>query len=189
MGLMFILPKDEKEIDRVEILDGEITLKSYGLPLIFWGYLGAGLTVLFAMILAVKGPLVKLYHIDDPINKILVLAVIITIAAIILFLFCFFFYEKFLSKKGNQIKLIHRIFFIPIIKKTYELKDEKSLYVKHYLDSPNVAKMRGDAAYKGFENRGYFQLCMETKNNVEVLLDRSSQKRDLIRIKELLEKY
>ena len=41
---------DEKEIDRVEIRDGEITLKSYGLPLIFWGYLGAGLTVLFAMI-------------------------------------------------------------------------------------------------------------------------------------------
>lgn len=189
MGLMFIMPKDEKEIDRISINDNEITIKSYGLPMIFWGYLAAVLTVIFAMVLAIKGPIIKLYESNDTINKVLAVAVVLTITAIVLFLLGFFFYEKFISKKDKEIKVVHRIFWLPIITKKYSLISKDALEIKHYLDSPNVAKISNDQSLKGFENRGYFQLFATLNDKSEVLIDRSSQKRDLVRTSELLTRY
>ena len=186
---MFIFPKDEKEQDRISVDDGAITLKTYGLPMIFWGYLAAVLTVIFAMTLAIQGPLYKLYQMDDAINKLLAVSVVMTILAIVLFLLCFFFYEKFIIKKDMNIEVIHRIFWMPIIKKDYTLKSNNDFSVKHYLDSPNVAKLRGESSLKGFENRGYFQLFFTDSRGQEVLLDRSNQKRSLVQMKELLTKY
>ncbi len=186
---MFIMPKDEKEVDRISVNDNEITIKSYGLPMIFWGYLAAVLTVIFAMVLAIKGPIVKLYQTNDPINMALAIAVILTIAAIVIFLLGFFFYEKFISKKEKEIRVTHRIFWIPIISKKYSLISKDALEIKHYLDSPNVAKISNDQSLKGFENRGYFQLFATLTDKSEVLIDRSSQKRDLVRTSELLTKY
>ncbi len=186
---MFIFPKDEREQDRISIEKDSITLKSYGLPMIFWGYLAAVLTVIFAMTLAIKGPLYKLYQMDDNLNKILAVSVVFTIVAIVGFLLCFFFYEKFIIKEGLKIKVIHRIFWTPIIKRDYTLKSNEDFSIKHYLDSPNVAKIRGESSLKGFENRGYFQLFFTDSNEKEVLLDRSNQKRSLVQMKELLTKF
>ena len=88
-----------------------------------------------------------------------------------------------------KIKVIHRIFWMPIIKKDYTLKSNMDFSIKHYLDSPNVAKLRGENSLKGFENRGYFQLFFTDSRGQEILLDRSNQKRSLVQMKELLTKY
>ena len=56
MGLLFVMPVSEKETDRVSISDNENPprklLKSYGLPLIFWGYCLGILVTLFIMYIA-----------------------------------------------------------------------------------------------------------------------------------------
>ncbi len=189
MGLMFVTPKDEKETDRVSVINKEVTLKSYGLPMIFWGYLAAILTVILAMSLAIKEPVVRLYETGDSINKTLAISVIITIVGLVTFLLCFYFYEKFISKKGDQLRLTHRVFWIPVVNFKYELENNSSFEVKHFMDSPNVARMRGEQSLKGFENRGYFQLFAKCKDGREILVDRSSQKKDLVKTMELLNRY
>ena len=68
---MYIFPVSTKENERVEITQNptdqtqNITLKTYGLPMIFWGYLAASLTVLAIMWLASKSSIDKLLSYDD----------------------------------------------------------------------------------------------------------------------------
>lgn len=189
MGLMFILPVSEEETDRVEINDQGITLKTYGLPLVFWGYLCAILVVIFAMGLAVKGPMIKLYNTNDTINKVLVIAAASTLILIPLLTIAFYFYEKFITKKGNLITVTHRLFWLPVLSFKYTLKDSDSLEIKHFMDSPNVAKMKQDPTLRGFENKGYFQLFAKDQNDKMILIDRASRKADLKKIVELLGKF
>lgn len=189
MGLMFMFPVSEEEKDRITINENGITLKSYGLPLVFWGYLSAILVVIFAMGLAVKGPMLKLYNTDDTINKVLVLAAAATIILVPLVTIIFYFYEKFITKKDDTLTITHRIFWTPVLKKTYKMESKDSLEILHFMDSPNVAKLQQDPNLRGFENKGYFQLFSKLENGKLILVDRSSRKADLKKMMGLLNKF
>jgi hypothetical protein len=189
MGLMLQFPVSEEEVDRVTIDDKGITLKSYGLPMVFWGYLAAILTVIFAMALAVKQPMEKLYATGDQINKIMVIVVAITIIAIPFVMITAYFYEKFITKKGNELIITHRFYWIPLFTSHYQLDGKDAFELSHHMDSPNVAKMKNDPALRGFQNKGYFQLFARKANGQHMLLDRSNRKMDLEKIKNLLIKY
>ncbi len=192
MGLMYIMPVSEKEVDRVEISSDEnksITLKSYGLPLIFWGYLAAIVVVILAMGLAIKNPMLKMMEMSDPINQLLAWIVLSTLLAIPLSLIGFLFYEKFISKSGEELTITHRLFWIPVFKKRYLLKDSKSFQVQHYLSSPNQAKIDGNQDHRAFQNQGYYNLIGILKNDQTVLIDRHSRKADLTKISEVLTKF
>jgi len=184
-----MFPVSEEEKDRITINKKGITLKSYGLPLVFWGYLSAILVVIFAMGLAIKGPMVTLYNTDDNINKLLVIAASATIILIPLATLCFYFYEKFITKKEDTLTITHRVFWMPVWTSKYNLESKESLEILHFMDSPNVAKLQQDPNLKGFENKGYFQLFATLENKKQLLVDRSSRKADLKKIKLLLEKF
>ena len=105
MGLMYVFPATEEETNRVEKSDdNSITLKSYGLPLVFWGYLVAIFAVIFIMFIAIKDPLKKILSSSDDINKIIALAVIGLLVIIPIILLCFYFYEKRITKKEKSSK-------------------------------------------------------------------------------------
>ncbi|EQC48591.1 hypothetical protein [Bacteriovorax sp. DB6_IX] len=184
-----MFPVSEEEKDRITINEKGITLKSYGLPLVFWGYLSAILVVVFAMGLAVKGPMIKLYNTDDTINKVLVLAAAATIILVPLSTILFYFYEKFITKKDDQLIITHRVFWLPVFSTKHPLESKEAFEILHFMDSPNVAKLQQDPNLKGFENKGYFQLFAKKKDGKLLLVDRSSRKADLKKIQMLLSKY
>ena len=190
MGLMYVMPVDEKEVDRLKIKgDGSVVLKSYGLPMIFWGYLAAILVVLLAMSVAIKGPLLKLYNGEDALNHALAILVAATMALIPIILLCAYFYEKWITKKGSEITLSYRFFFITAYKKCYHLATPNALNVGHFMDSPNMARLKGTQDMRGFMNKGYYELFIKTKDGREIMIDRHSRKADLEKIKTLLCRY
>lgn len=193
MGLLYVMPVSENEIDRVEVVESEIGkivhVKSYGLPLIFWGYLMAILAVIFIMAIAIKEPLAKVLAGEDMINRIIgytVLAILLIAPA---GLISFFFYEKILSKNGNQLTVSHKVFWIPVWKKKLVLKSQDALTLEHYLDSPNMARIQNKEDMKGFANKGYFELFAILENEKLVRIDRSSQRYELGKLKDFLSKY
>lgn len=193
MGLMYIMPVSEKEIDRVEITgtaNGKsITLKSYGLPYIFWGYLAAVIAVLLAMGLAMKAPLLKMLTMSNPLDLILARVVLATFLAIPLTLVALLFYEKFITKEGNKLTITHRFFWLPVKKKTFDLKPGQNLFVDHFLDSPNMAKRENNKDYRAFQNHGYYKLQALLENEKMIFIDRHSRKADLTKMCEVLSRY
>ncbi len=191
MGLLFQFPNSEKEVDRVLLDEHTITLKSYGLPLIFWGYLIAFLLLISIMLIAIKNPLMKLFEYaqDDMLNYILALAVLFTFISLPLVAIFIFFYEKRIFKSKNTLKISHCFFGITAISKSVVLKNNNSFYIGHHLDGPNIAKIRNLPETKGFENRGYYELVAELENASLIFVDRHSNKRELENIKSVLEKY
>jgi hypothetical protein len=195
MGLIYIFPTNENNEndpqnadDRIQITNGQISLKTYGLPPIFWGYLAAILVVFFSMWLATKNLIDKMLNYNDPTlwGLALLVKTILILGPVILL--SFYFYEKFLTKKDNELIITHRLFFLNFktIKLTLDHKDD--FLVEHYLDSPNIAKKLNKDELRSFENRGYFEL-FGIVNNKKFFIDRSSRKADLIKIKDLLSKY
>lgn len=188
-----MFPVSEDEQDRIDYIEENgskaIVLKTYGLPLIFWGYLIAILTVVGAMFMAVMGPINKLIATGDSINIYLAYLVLTTIIALPTVLVSLYFYEKLLTKRGDKLTVTHRFFWIPLWRKVINLKSSDSIDLNHFLDSPNVAKMRRDAAMKGFENKGYFETYATDKNDKKIFIDRHSRKADMIKLCELLKKY
>ena len=177
-----MLPATEEEVDRIEKKDGRLILKSYGLPLIFWGYMIAILTVVLFLGLAIWAPLEKVLAGEDQINKIIAY---LTLAIIILGplgLICFFFYEFRLAKKENEIIIDKRIFGIPFYRKKLILSENDELKVEQFMDSPNLAAIKEDRELRGFANKGYFQL-IAILGGKRVILDRHSRKADLVKIK------
>lgn len=194
MGLMVLFPVSEEETDRIDIHTNKenqkkITLKSYGLPMIFWGYLLAIFTVIFVMALAIKGPIVSLYETKDSINQMISIAALVTLISIPSVCLAFFFYEKQIVKSGRELAIIHKVFWIPFVTKKFILKENDSFLVGHFMDSPNVAKMQAKPELRGFENKGYFELFLINEEGRKIFLDRHSRKIDLEKIKELLSKY
>ena len=198
MGLMYIFPvtDNQDEGDRVEITTTEpkqITLKTYGLPMIFWGYLVAALAVLFLMWLAARAVIEKLLTYDDPSLLFLGHLVQWTLILTPIVLLGFYFYEKNLVKQGTKLTLRYKVFFIPIWQTKFELKSKDSLNVEHFIDSPNMAKIRNQyaqnkEALKHFENKGYFELVIDTTKGKKSI-DRHSRKADLIKMRDLLCQY
>ena len=192
MGLLYILPVSEEDLDRVNIdKNGAITIKSYGLPMIFWFYLLAGALLIATMFWAIKGPLLKLLNSDDTINYILGISVSITFLMIILGTLSLYFYEKWLTKKDDNLLITHKLFFIPILRKEIKLsKNKESQFeIEHFLDAPNVAKVKKDPTMRAFENQGHFLLFAKDLENKKILIDRHSRRADLKKIISLLIKY
>jgi hypothetical protein len=191
---MYLFPVSDGETERTEIKTDSKTgnktliLKTYGLPMVFWSYLAGALIILFSMWLASKATLEKLIAYEDPTLQTLGHLVYATLILTPLILLGFFFYEKFMIKSEKTIKLVFRVFFIPIFSKTIELDEKDSLIVEHFMDSPNMAKIYNKQELRGFENKGYFELRAISKGQ-RVLIDRHTRKADLVKIKDLLSKY
>lgn len=190
MGLLYPFPVTSEETDRIDhTSDGTIILKSYGLPMIFWGYLAAILIVVITMGLLVSSPLEKLYQSDDKLNQALALAVYIVLWGIPACLLIFYFFEKCISKKGSELTLTYRVFWCPILKRRFMLDDKDPFLVKHFLDSPNIARTQKKPELRAFENQGYFQLWIKTNQGKFIQIDRHSRKADLLKMQALLSKY
>ncbi len=198
MGLMYIFPvtTDENEGDRANINQSILTLKTYGLPMVFWGYLAAIYTVIFVMWLASRDVIAKLLSYEDDATLVFLghmVQVVLYLSPIVLL--GFFFYEKVFIKKGCDLTIDHRLFFVPVWRKKFLLKSQNSLDVKHFMNSPNMAKIRNaqgidsEEAMKHFENKGYFELFIKTQNDLEIAIDRHSRKVDLIKLKDLLSHF
>lgn len=189
MGLLFQMPVEENELDdRISISKEEICLRSYGPPMVFWGYLLTLFAVLFFMILAIKGPLLKVLTGEDTLNRVIGAAVLGLLVLGPLTLLAFFFYEKEILKKDRRITVTHKIFFIPFKRITIDL-DQYQLELEHFLDSPNKAALERKEGMAGFENRGYFKLMALSKEGKGVLIDRNSRRGEMRKLKELLENH
>ena len=192
MGLIYIFPVSIEDSDRTEIINSDaessqktIVLKTYGLPMIFWGYLAAILIVVATMWLASKSIIHKLFSFNDPGLSALAYLVQYTLILMPIILLGFFFYEKELRKSGVELKLVYKVFFIPFFSKKIILDSDTAFSVDHFMDSPNIAKIHNKIELKNFENKGYFELHAISKGK-SVLIDRHSRKADLLKIKDLL---
>lgn len=185
MGLMYIFPTKLDESEHAKIVNKTIILKTYGLPMIFWGYLAASLIVIGTMWLASKSVISKLLTYSDPSLWALAYLVKITLLSSPIILLGFFFFEKQIKKTECELSLIYRIFFIPVFSRKIILDKKDSFLINHFMDSPNIAKMQNKADLKQFENKGHFELHAISNGKI-ILIDRHSRKAELIKLKEML---
>lgn len=188
MGLLYPFPISKNEKDFV-IIDQEsslVTLKSYGLPYIFWIYALASFIVYFFMMLGIKSTWLALFHSEDSINQALAMAFLIFAFMLPLGVLFFFFYQKMIISdlKKKTLTLKSRIFGLVFYQKQITL-NKTTLEISRYLDSPNQARIEQKKEMRGFQNKGYFTLKAIGPKG-ETLIDRSSNKSDLIKIKKLL---
>jgi len=187
MGLLFQMPVEHNELDdRIKFSDKSLSIRSYGLPMIFWGYLLAILSVLFFMALAIKGPLYRAYSGPDEINKMIAIVVFATLTLAPLILISLYFYEKELILNGNELTIRHKIFFLPLKSCKFKLNRD-SLYLEHNMDSQNIAAQEKKDGMAAFENRGYFKLMIKNTAGKAILVDRNSRRAEMRKLKELLE--
>ncbi len=186
MGLLYAMPVSLEEKDFVEIKDQTMTLKSYGLPYIFWGYATAILIVIFFMFLAIKAPVLKLIDLGDETDHMLGYSLLSFIGLLPVFMFSFFFFEKRIVKKVQSLTLEYRIFGLKVFSETFTPAEEKPFAVDAFLNSPNLARLKGGEESAGFQNKGYFILWLNTKEGKRINIDRSSRKADLLKLEELL---
>lgn len=188
MGLLFQMPVEPSELDdRITVTDDTLHIRSYGLPMVFWGYLAAIFSVLFFMVLAIKDPLLKAYSGEDVINKYLALIVgsLLVIAPVALL--ALYFYEKEIIKRKSSLVLRHKIFFLPIWTRKVVASKEDSIYLEHFLDSPNIAAQKQDPSLKGFENRGYHKLMVKSDDGKIHIIDRNSRRGEMKKLMHLLQ--
>ena len=186
MGLLYIMPKNKKEITQVEYKTQTTKIKTYPLPSVFWLYFLIVCIITFTM-LQVSLPLIsKLLNSEDTIDTIIAMLTILALAIIPLAGLIFLFYKKeiiiFRSKESIQIKSC--VFSVPFHSKKIDIK---ALEIKHFLSSPNMAKIQDSPSTKAFENRGHFLLEAIDKKGNKYLIDRHTNKADLVGLKNLIE--
>lgn len=191
MGLLYPFPisEEEKEFAILDNKNQTVTLKSYGLPYLFWIYGVAAFSVIFFMLLGVWSTVETLLYSDDRINQILAYSFLSFVAALFVAVFAFFFYQKVLIRdfKNASFSILHKVAGITFKKIHFSWSPETYFEISHFLDSPNYARLQEGEEMRGFKNKGYFKL--EIKNHKKTyFLDRSSNKADLNKIKVLLEK-
>lgn len=189
MGLLYVFPVSEEETDFVVKKDDSVILKTYGLPYIFWFYAACCVAVIFFMFLAIKEPVLKLVSLGDETDATLGYTLLSFVGLLPVAIFAFFFYEKRIVKKKNQISLIHKVFGITVFSEKFEIEETDGLTVESFLNTPNVARMNANETNVGFQNKGYFILWLKSKDNQKIQIDRHSRKADLEKMKLLLEKY
>lgn len=189
MGLMYVFPVGEDETDFVLTKNNELTLKTYGLPYIFWFYALCSVAVIFFMFLAIKEPVLKLVKLGDETDSMLGYSLLSFVGLLPVFILAFFFYEKRIIKKGPEIRLIHKVFGVTVFSEKFILEEKDSFSIESFLSSPNVARMKADEGTQGFQNKGYFILWLKSKDGKRIQVDRHSRKADLEKMKNLLEAY
>lgn len=188
MGLLYAFPVSLEEDDFATLQSDKLTLKTYGLPYIFWGYAVAILIVIGFMFLAIKDPILKLVELGDETDAMLGYSLLAFIAALPVILMGFFFYEKRIVRTPGLIALQHRVFGLPVFSEQFQPAKEIPYSIEAFLDSPNVARMKGGEDAAGFQNKGYFVLWLNTADSKRIALDRHSRKADLVKLEELLRK-
>lgn len=186
MGLMYVFPVGEDETDFVKKDHGTLTLKTYGLPYIFWFYALCTITMIFFMFLGVKEPVLKLVSMGDDTDALLGYSLLTFIGFLPVIILAFFFYEKRIIKNKNQLSLIHKVYGITVFSEKFQLEKSDDLSVEAFIDSPNVARMNSRQDNVGFQNKGYFVLWLKSADGKKILIDRHSRKADLEKLKLLI---
>lgn len=186
MGLMYVFPVAEDETDFYIKKDETLTLKTYGLPYVFWFYALCSISVVVFMFFAVKEPVLKLISLGDETDALLGYSLLSFVGLLPITVLAFFFYEKRIIVKNKELRLVHKVFGVTVFSETFEIESPEKLTVEAFIDSPNVAKMRGDSASLGFQNKGYFILWLTLKDGRKIQIDRHSRKVDLEKLKKLI---
>lgn len=186
MGLLYVFPVSEEETDFVKKQDEMLTLKTYGLPYIFWFYALCSIAVIFFMFLAIKEPILKLIAVGDDVDATLGKALLTFIGLVPIGILAFFFYEKRIVKRKTEIDLIHKIFGITVFSEKFTIESSDALTIGPFLDSPNIARLKASESNVGFQNKGYFVLFLKDREGKKIQLDRHSRKADLEKLRALL---
>jgi hypothetical protein len=189
MGLLYVFPVSEEETDFAIIKDKTLTLKTYGLPYIFWLYALCSTMVVFFMFLAIKEPVLKLISLGEDTDATLGYALLSFVGLIPVGIFAFFFYEKRITKKGNELGLEHRVFGLKVFSEKFLIEKGDQLELDNFVDSPNVARMKNTPETIGFQNRGYFTLHLRSADGKRILIDRHNRRADLEKLRELILRY
>jgi hypothetical protein len=188
MGLMYVFPVSEDETDFIEIKDEILTLKTYGLPYIFWFYGFSCVAVITFMFLAIKSPVLKLAALGDETDVTLAYALLTFICILPAGILGLFFYEKRILKDKKTISLIHKVFGLTLFSEKIAITNEDIFLIEPFLSSPNIAKIINSNEHLGFQNKGYFVLWLKFKEGKKIQIDRHSRKADLEKLKIILEK-
>ncbi len=189
MGLLYVFPVSMEETDFVVTKDDTLTLKTYGLPYIFWVYAACVIAVILFMFLAIQGPILKLISLGDETDATLGYSLLGFIGLLPVSILGFFFYEKRIGLQGKKLRLGHRIFGISVFSEEFDLDRPDSLSVEPFLTSPNVARLNGKGDDLGFQNKGYFVLYLTGASGKKIALDRHSRKADLEKLRGLIGNY
>ena len=186
MGLLYVFPVSKEESDFVIHEDETLTLKTYGLPYIFWIYALCSIAVVVFMFLAIKDPVLKLISLGDETDKTLGYSLLSFVGLLPVLVLSFFFYEKRIMKKNQTLTIDHRIFWVKIFSETFSLESSDKLTITPFLSSPNVARIHQTDENLGFQNKGYYVLWLETSDGKKIQIDRHSRKTDLEKLKDLI---
>jgi hypothetical protein len=140
------------------------------------------------MFLAIKDPVLKLVTLGDETDAMLGYSLLTFVGFLPVAIFAFFFYEKRIIKKKNEISLVHKVFGITMFSEKLIMENTDSLSVETFLNTPNVARLNANQENVGFQNKGYFILWLTGKDGKRFQIDRHSRKADLDKLKILLEK-
>lgn len=190
MGLLYPFPVSPEEKDFAQWERGagplRLTLKTYGLPYIFWGYAFASLSALFFLWLAVHPSLEKLVAMGDSTDWWLVRSLQVLLVLVPLATLSAFFYEKRLIVQDGVLCLQHRFFGITLRQRHIRPTVSAPFSVRHHLDAANVARLKGGEEAIGFQNKGYFVLYAHSSEGESLMLDRHSRKTDLLALEKML---
>lgn len=189
MGLIYLFPTHQNEADYV-IIENEpkykkITIKSYGLPWIFWVYAAAILTLLAILVFSVTQPLLKLYSMASTIDLLLIYAFCLTMVMVVFLIVTFLYWQIHIVITKEKLTVEYRPFGIKVFSKGLNREEALQLDVVHFMDTPNVARLEQNQLFKDFQNKGHFELiAWNTKD--KILVDRSNRKQDLEDLKYLI---
>lgn len=186
MGLLYVFPVSEEETDFVVRKDETLILKTYGLPYIFWIYAICATIVVFFMFLAIKEPILKLVSLGEETDATLGYSLLGFVGLLPVAIFSFFFYEKRITRKGQELGLEHRVFGLKVFSEKFLLEKGDQLEIDNFVDTPNVARMKNTPESIGFQNRGYFTLHLRSAEGKRILLDRHNRKIDLEKLRDLI---
>lgn len=189
MGLMYVFPVGEDETDFIDKKDGTLTLKTYGLPYIFWIYALCSVALILFMFLGIQEPVLKLIELGDETDATLGYSLLSSIGVTPIIIFSFFFYEKRIIKHKQELKLIHKIFGLSVFSEKFTIGSPDAFKIESFLSSPNVARINNTNDNAGFQNKGYFVLYLNDKGDRKIQIDRHSRKADLEKLKILLESH
>ena len=171
MGLLYLYPQDLEDPDHIIKNADSVTLRTYGLPPIFWLYLLGTLTLLGLLSFSVSGPVIKILELGDPIGAVIAYSLIFFLLVTVTTLVGFFFYEKNLILEKTKLSVRSKAFGIPLTKKSYLLNNPNQIEIIHYLSSPNMARIQNGQDMKGFQNKGYWELRLNLDNKNSILID------------------
>jgi len=191
MGLLYIMPASKEEFDHVKIEENEksghrLTLKSYGLPLMFWGYFLIVLALEFAMYISISSIIAKLYQSENQFDFLIALLCALTMVAIPLFGLILLFFQKVIIKENDKLIIQFKVFGLIIRTKSFRFETGTDhLEVTHLLESPNMAKIQKNPNTRAFENQGHYVLTLWSENKPHYI-DRHTRKSDLKKLADLI---